>query len=73
MSVGEKPVAEVSRDTDWLNSARDTETQDAREAALAEHDTTFWQALKENQKAVFWSAIISLTIVMEGYDVGKDP
>ena len=42
----------------------------AQQAATAEHEVTFWRAIKENRKSVFWSAIISLTIIMEGYDVG---
>jgi len=44
---------------------------DAAEASAVEHSTSVWQALKENKKAVFWSMIISLCIVMEGYDVGE--
>lgn len=46
-------------------------TKDAQQAAASEHESIFWQAIKENRKSVFWSAIISLTIIMEGYDVGK--
>ncbi|KAF2161413.1 hypothetical protein M409DRAFT_69770 [Zasmidium cellare ATCC 36951] len=43
---------------------------DARKAAEAEKSMTLWQALQGNWKAALWSAIISLTIIMEGYDVG---
>lgn len=46
-------------------------TKEAKIASDAEHETTVWQALKQNKKAVAWSAVISLTIVMEGYDVGE--
>jgi SP family general alpha glucoside:H+ symporter-like MFS transporter len=42
--------------------------QDAQTANAEEHNTTLAKALKENWKAAMWSAIISLTIVMEGYD-----
>lgn len=42
--------------------------EDAQAASAAEHSTTLQQALRENWKAVLWSAAISLTIVMEGYD-----
>jgi hypothetical protein len=45
-------------------------TKEAKLAAQAEHQTTLWQALKSNKKAAIWSAIISLTIIMEGYDIG---
>ncbi|KAJ3459610.1 hypothetical protein MRS44_015683 [Fusarium solani] len=42
--------------------------EEAQAASAAEHSTTLRQALRENWKAVLWSAVISLTIVMEGYD-----
>ena len=40
-------------------------TKEAKIAAQAEHETTLWEALKSNKKAAIWSAIISLTIIME--------
>lgn len=45
-------------------------TKDAKLAAEAEHETTLWQALRENRKAAFWSVMLSTTVIMEGYDVG---
>jgi SP family general alpha glucoside:H+ symporter-like MFS transporter len=45
-------------------------TKEAKIASQTEHQMTLWQALKSNKKAAIWSAIISLTIIMEGYDVG---
>lgn len=42
----------------------------AAEAAAIERTQTIWQALKENKKAAIWSALLSMTIIMEGYDVG---
>jgi MFS transporter, SP family, general alpha glucoside:H+ symporter len=48
-----------------LNSSKE-----AKVASQREHETTLWVALKENKKAALWSAIVSLTIIMEGYDVG---
>lgn len=45
-------------------------TKDAKIAAQAEHETTLWQCLRSNKKAAMWSAVISLTIIMEGYDIG---
>ncbi|KAK3678550.1 hypothetical protein LTR78_001848 [Recurvomyces mirabilis] len=47
-----------------------SESKAARLAAVAEHETTLWQALKSNKKAAMWSILLSTTIVMEGYDVG---
>ncbi|KAI0479435.1 sugar transporter-like protein [Xylariaceae sp. FL0804] len=42
---------------------------EARLATDHEHEQTLWQAVKENRKAVLWSMLISMTIIMEGYDV----
>lgn len=41
---------------------------DAKHASDEEHSQTLFQALSENRKAVLWSMVISLSIVMEGYD-----
>lgn len=42
--------------------------REAQAATVEEQQTTLVKALKENWKAAAWSAVISLTIVMEGYD-----
>ncbi|KAG7046590.1 MFS sugar transporter [Colletotrichum scovillei] len=42
---------------------------EAKQASDDEHAQTLRQALRENRKAVFWSVMISMSIVMEGYDV----
>lgn len=42
---------------------------EAKRASDEEHSQTFWQALNSNRKAVAWSMLISLSIIMEGYDV----
>ncbi|KAI1364348.1 sugar transporter [Xylaria arbuscula] len=41
---------------------------EAKQATDDEHAQTLWQALRENRKAVMWSVLISMTIIMEGYD-----
>ncbi|KAK7967966.1 Major facilitator superfamily domain- general substrate transporter [Apiospora aurea] len=41
---------------------------EARQATDNEHAQTFLQALRENRRAVFWSVMISMSIIMEGYD-----
>lgn len=41
---------------------------DAKHATDEEHAQTLWQALRGNRKAVFWSVMISMSIIMEGYD-----
>jgi MFS transporter, SP family, general alpha glucoside:H+ symporter len=45
-----------------------TALDDAKNASDNEHKATFWTAVKTHKKAVFWSAVISMSIVMEGYD-----
>jgi SP family general alpha glucoside:H+ symporter-like MFS transporter len=42
--------------------------RNAKDATTAEHSLTIWQGLKEYRKAVFWSVVFSLTIIMTGYD-----
>ena len=42
--------------------------EEAQAASAAERGATFQQAIRESWKAALWSAVISLTIVMEGYD-----
>ncbi|KAJ5273703.1 hypothetical protein N7478_008828 [Penicillium angulare] len=41
---------------------------EAKQATDDEHSQTLWQGLRENRKAVGWSMLISLSIIMEGYD-----
>jgi MFS transporter, SP family, general alpha glucoside:H+ symporter len=39
---------------------------EAKQATDDEHIQTPLQALRENRKAVMWSVLISMTIIMEG-------
>lgn len=39
---------------------------EAKQATDDEHAQTPLQALRENRKAVIWSILISMTIIMEG-------
>lgn len=45
-----------------------TLNQDAVEATIAEHSLSLWRALVTYRKAIFWSVVVSTSIVMEGYD-----
>lgn len=45
-----------------------TNNEDARAANAREHDQTVTQALRHHWKAVMWSLIVSMSIIMEGYD-----
>lgn len=42
--------------------------EDARLATQTEHSLGLWQGVKTYRKAVFWSVIVSSSIIMEGYD-----
>jgi MFS transporter, SP family, general alpha glucoside:H+ symporter len=39
---------------------------EAKQATEDEHAQTLWQALRENRRAVMWSMLLSMTIIMEG-------
>lgn len=41
---------------------------EAKHASDNEHDETLKTALKNHWKAVLWSMVLSMSIVMEGYD-----
>lgn len=43
--------------------------QDAQNATTREHQMTLWQGIKLYPKAIGWSVLFSMAIVMEGYDV----
>jgi SP family general alpha glucoside:H+ symporter-like MFS transporter len=49
--------------------ALDQMIHNARSATEKEHKMTLLQGIKLYPKAIFWSILISTTIVMEGYDV----
>lgn len=46
---------------------------EAKAANRAEREQTVTQAILQNKKAVFWSFIISMAIIMEGYDTALMP
>ncbi|KKY34503.1 putative mfs sugar transporter [Diaporthe ampelina] len=46
----------------------DTALHEAKQATEDEHAQTLFQAFSQNRRAVLWSVMISLSIVMEGYD-----
>lgn len=47
-----------------------TDLKGARQAYVVEREQTLKEALTVNRKAVGWSVIISMTIIMEAYDTG---
>jgi hypothetical protein len=50
---------------DFLNAG---DLKDAREANIREHSTTLREALRDYKWAIIWSLIISMSVIMEGYD-----
>jgi SP family general alpha glucoside:H+ symporter-like MFS transporter len=68
MEIGKKEALGETRVEHEDDKANIQQLHDAQAANAEEHNTTLRQALRENWKAVLWSAAISLTIVMEGYD-----
>lgn len=43
---------------------------DARNATRDEHELKVWDGIKRYRKAIWWSFVFSLCIVMDGYDTG---
>ena len=43
-------------------------TDEAKHASDNEHKATFRQVIKSHRWAIFWSCVISMSVVMEGYD-----
>jgi MFS transporter, SP family, general alpha glucoside:H+ symporter len=43
--------------------------QNAQEATLIEHTLTLREAFRKYPKAIFWSVMVSTSIIMEGYDI----
>lgn len=54
---------------DITNDALANTLADVYEHTEREHNLTLLQAFKEYKKAVLWSIIVSLTIVMDGYNI----
>ena len=67
-----KVVVPTQQEVQGINLASET-THDmirqAQEADMADRRLTIKQALKKYPKAVFWSMILSTSLIMEGYDV----
>ncbi|KAK3114935.1 hypothetical protein LTR53_006263 [Teratosphaeriaceae sp. CCFEE 6253] len=64
-------VQEVGRDQPSIDEKADDvkiEISDAREATAKEHKLTVLQGLKPYRKAVGWSVLLSMAVIMEGYD-----
>ncbi|KAJ5664670.1 hypothetical protein N7462_011483 [Penicillium macrosclerotiorum] len=68
MAANEKTDEEVSH---IEHEAHDDYTKSdlAKQAAAAEHQYTFGQAIRKYPKAAMWSILLSTCIIMEGYDI----
>lgn len=51
----------------WLSN------DEARDANIAEHDATLWASARQHRRAICWSVVISLAVIMEGYDTSLMP
>lgn len=78
--MAEKTIQEFNHVSEEANGGFNREWRDevwggnhrlsvvAQQAALDEKSMTIRQALKVYRKAVMWSLIISVCVIMEGYD-----
>lgn len=57
-------------DRDWRDEKfTDKTTQEvAQDRAILEADLTPWQAIRAYPMAIFWSLMVSMCVIMEGYD-----
>ncbi|KAI1819049.1 sugar transporter [Xylaria intraflava] len=68
MATNAELTAQKVADRDLEEKLGQSALFEARQATEDEHSQTILQALRENRKAVMWSILISMTIIMEGYD-----
>lgn len=69
MAQAEKADQDVVTLEQNENAADAKDADMARQAADQEHAMTFFQAIRKYPKAVFWSVLLSVSIIMEGYDI----
>ncbi len=61
--AGPSPALDHETSRRWV-----TGTAEARSAAEQEHRLTIREALRQYPQACFWSCVVSLVIIMDGYD-----
>lgn len=72
--VNEKPTSDKSEHASPKRSGTDVAEEweglssDAKQYTAEEHELTVFQAISRYRKAVAWSVIVSMSLVMEGYD-----
>lgn len=66
-SFEEKPAP--NNTMSWADQDRKAMIRAAEDADRLDHELTIRQALKKYKKAVFWAMLLSVALVMEGYDV----
>lgn len=69
MATGKVQVNHLQKvvDQDLEEKLGQNALQQAKQATEDEHAQTLVQALRANHWAVFWSIMISMSIIMEGY------
>jgi hypothetical protein len=55
-------------DRDWRDQKFTTTQEAAHDRAISEADLTPLQAIKAYPMAIFWSLMVSMCVIMEGYD-----
>jgi SP family general alpha glucoside:H+ symporter-like MFS transporter len=66
----EKQIAETEFVEDVnLDSVKHFDLAKAKIASDREKSLPVWQAVRSYRKAIFWSFVMSLCIIMEGYDI----
>ena len=63
-------MEEAKRERPSINETDDVkiEISDARQATAKEHKLGVLQGLKPYRKAIGWSVLLSMAVIMEGYD-----
>ncbi|KAI6775282.1 hypothetical protein HG530_002040 [Fusarium avenaceum] len=67
--LSDDKVARISEDDHPPNPDIVKDASFAKQAADEEHSLTLLQAIRQYPKAVMWSALLSTSIIMEGYDI----
>lgn len=64
-----EPAHLESVSNDPASSGMKAAVFDAHTAAINEHAQSFTVAVKSHKKAIFWSILVSTSVIMEGYDI----
>ena len=66
MATGQTAIIEKTAVAHVESTLGQGSIDEAKNASDNEHNATFWQSVKTHRKACLWSALISMSIIMEG-------